>query len=116
MKFSISREALLRPLTLVAGVVERRQTLPVLSNMLIQVNGDEVALTGTDLEVELIGRTVASQVDEPGAATVPARKLMDICKSLPDQAEIQLDRKSTRLNSSHVRISYAVFCLKKKNI
>jgi len=96
MKFSISREALLRPLTLVAGVVERRQTLPVLSNVLIQVNGDEVVLTGTDLEVELIGRTVASQVDEPGAATVPARKLMDICKSLPDQAEIQLSLEEGR--------------------
>ncbi len=45
MKFTISREALLRPLTLVAGVVERRQTLPVLSNVLIQVEGDQVALT-----------------------------------------------------------------------
>ena len=90
MKFTISREALLRPLTLVAGVVERRQTLPVLSNVLIQVEGDQVALTGTDLEVELVGRTVASQVDQPGAATVPARKLMDICKSLPDQSDIQL--------------------------
>ncbi|MGM0782551.1 MAG: DNA polymerase III subunit beta [Pseudomonadota bacterium] len=88
MKFSISREALLRPLALVAGVVERRQTLPVLSNVLIQVDPDQVALTGTDLEVELIGRTVASQVDEPGAVTVPARKLMDICKSLPDQSEL----------------------------
>jgi len=90
MKFSISREALLRPLTLVAGVVERRQTLPVLSNVLIEIEGDQVALTGTDLEVELIGRTVASAVEEEGAATVPARKLMDICKSLPEQSEIQL--------------------------
>ncbi|HSP57622.1 MAG TPA: DNA polymerase III subunit beta [Halomonas sp.] len=90
MKFSISREALLRPLTLVAGVVERRQTLPVLSNVLIQVDNDQVALTGTDLEVELIGRTAPSLVEAPGAVTVPARKLMDICKSLPDQADIQL--------------------------
>lgn len=90
MKFSISREALLRPLTLVAGVVERRQTLPVLSNVLIQVSADELSLTGTDLEVELIGRTAPSQVDQAGAATVPARKLMDICKSLPDQAEISI--------------------------
>ncbi|MEQ5800480.1 DNA polymerase III subunit beta [Halomonas sp. H10-9-1] len=96
MKFSISREALLRPLTLVAGVVERRQTLPVLSNVLIQVGQEEVALTGTDLEVELIGRTVATRVDEPGGVTVPARKLMDICKSLPDQAEIQLSLEEGR--------------------
>ncbi|WP_148252395.1 DNA polymerase III subunit beta [Aidingimonas lacisalsi] len=88
MKFSISREALLRPLTLVAGVVERRQTLPVLSNVLLQVQDDQLALTGTDLEVELIGRTAPDQVDEPGSATVPARKLMDICKSLPEQSEI----------------------------
>lgn len=90
MQFSISREALLRPLTLVAGVVERRQTLPVLSNVLIELDGDQVALTGTDLEVELIGRTVASAVEQQGAATVPARKLMDICKSLPEQSDIQL--------------------------
>ncbi|GHC29101.1 DNA polymerase III subunit beta [Aidingimonas halophila] len=88
MKFSISREALLRPLTLVAGVVERRQTLPVLSNVLLQVQDDQLALTGTDLEVELIGRVAPDQVDEPGSATVPARKLMDICKSLPEQSEI----------------------------
>ncbi|MBZ9558692.1 MULTISPECIES: DNA polymerase III subunit beta [Modicisalibacter] len=88
MKFSISREALLRPLSLVAGVVERRQTLPVLSNVLIEVQDARLALTGTDLEVELIGRAEPSQVDEPGSATVPARKLMDICKSLPDQSEI----------------------------
>lgn len=90
MKFSISREALLRPLTLVAGVVERRQTLPVLSNVLIQVSADELSLTGSDLEVELIGRTAPAQVEQPGAITVPARKLMDICKSLPDQAEISI--------------------------
>ncbi|WP_136247197.1 DNA polymerase III subunit beta [Halomonas borealis] len=96
MKFSISREALLRPLALVAGVVERRQTLPVLSNVLIQVEQDQVSLTGTDLEVELIGRTVASQVEEPGGITVPARKLMDICKSLPDQSEIQLSLEEGR--------------------
>ncbi|WP_163557873.1 DNA polymerase III subunit beta [Halomonas sp. NO4] len=96
MKFSISREALLRPLALVAGVVERRQTLPVLSNVLIQVDADQVALTGTDLEVELIGRTVASQVEAPGSVTVPARKLMDICKSLPDQAELHFSLEEGR--------------------
>ena len=54
MKFSVNRELLLKPLQQVAGVVERRQTLPVLSNVLIQVVEDSVSLTGTDLEVELI--------------------------------------------------------------
>ncbi|WP_445620384.1 DNA polymerase III subunit beta [Kushneria sp. Sum13] len=90
MKFSISREALLRPLSLVAGVVERRQTLPVLSNVLLTVSDGELSLTGTDLEVELIGRVAPSNIEESGAVTVPARKLMDICKSLPDQSEITL--------------------------
>ncbi|MCM2129303.1 DNA polymerase III subunit beta [Larsenimonas rhizosphaerae] len=90
MKFSISREALLRPLTLVAGVVERRQTLPVLSNVLIDVKDDSVSLTGTDLEVELVGRTVPATVDVAGSATVPARKLMDICKSLAEGSDITI--------------------------
>jgi DNA polymerase III sliding clamp (beta) subunit (PCNA family) len=53
MHFVISREALLKPLQLVSGVVERRQTLPVLSNVLLVLNNDELSLTGTDLEVEL---------------------------------------------------------------
>lgn len=96
MKFSISREALLRPLALVAGVVERRQTLPVLSNVLIQVDQEQVTLTGTDLEVELVGRTMASEVEVQGGVTVPARKLMDICKSLPDQAELRFSLEEGR--------------------
>ena len=52
MKFAVSREALLRPLQLVAGVVERRQTLPVLSNLLLSVEGETLSMTGTDLEVQ----------------------------------------------------------------
>ncbi|MDV6318406.1 DNA polymerase III subunit beta [Chromohalobacter sp. HP20-39] len=88
MRFTITREDLLRPLSLVAGVVERRQTLPVLSNVLLEVQDTQLALTGTDLEVELVGRTVPHHVDEPGSATVPARKLMDICKSLPEKTDI----------------------------
>ncbi|MGO1344455.1 DNA polymerase III subunit beta [Chromohalobacter japonicus] len=88
MRFTITREDLLRPLSLVAGVVERRQTLPVLSNVLLEVRDTQLALTGTDLEVELIGRTAPHHVDELGSATVPARKLMDICKSLPEKTDI----------------------------
>ncbi|MCR9185419.1 MAG: DNA polymerase III subunit beta [Halieaceae bacterium] len=90
MKFSISRDALLKPLNLVAGVVERRQTLPVLSNVLMVLEGDQLSLTGTDLEVELVGRVaLPSPVSAPGEVTVPARKLVDICKSLPEGSEIQ---------------------------
>ncbi|WP_437879864.1 DNA polymerase III subunit beta [Pseudomonas sp. LRF_L74] len=90
MHFTIQREALLKPLQLVAGVVERRQTLPVLSNVLLVVEGQQLSLTGTDLEVELVGRVALEDSAEPGEITVPARKLMDICKSLPNDALIDI--------------------------
>lgn len=89
MKFVVSREALLKPLQLVAGVVERRQTLPVLSNVLLVLDGDQLALTGTDLEVEIVGRLQLENAGESGEITVPARKLVDICRSLPDGANIE---------------------------
>lgn len=90
MHFTISREALLKPLQLVSGVVERRQTLPVLSNVLLVLDGSELSLTGTDLEVELVGRVSVDEAKTVGSITVPARKLLDICKSLSDDAMIEL--------------------------
>ena len=87
MKFSVNREALLKPLQQVTGVVERRQTLPVLSNVLLQVDSNQLSMTGTDLEVELVSR-IALEGAEAGEITVPARKLMDICRELPDKADI----------------------------
>lgn len=97
MKFVVSREALLKPLQLVAGVVERRQTLPVLSNVLIVLNGDQLSLTGTDLEVEIIGRVHLEQAGESGEITVPARKLVDICRSLPDGSKIEFLQEDARI-------------------
>jgi DNA polymerase III subunit beta len=97
MRFSVSRDSLLKPLQLVAGVVERRQTLPVLSNVLIQLEGDRLALTGTDLEVEIVGRIQLEQPGESGEITVPARKLVDICRSLPDSAVIEFIEDSQKL-------------------
>ena len=82
MKFSVSRDALIKPLNLVAGVVERRQTLPILSNVLMSLEGNRLSLTGTDLEVELVGRIEVQSEGPDGDITVPARKLVDICKSL----------------------------------
>ncbi|PAU86907.1 DNA polymerase III subunit beta [Pseudomonas sp. WN033] len=90
MQFTIPREALLKPLQLVAGVVERRQTLPVLSNVLLVVDGNTLSMTGTDLEVELVGRINLEEAAVDGEITVPARKLMDICKSLPDDSVLTL--------------------------
>ncbi|WP_339340185.1 DNA polymerase III subunit beta, partial [uncultured Oceanicoccus sp.] len=98
MKFVISREALLKPLNLVAGVVERRQTLPILSNVLLQLEADQLSITGTDLEVELVGRVTLDKASKSGGAiTVPARKLADICKSLPDDSDIEFTQDDQRV-------------------
>ncbi|MBD1601866.1 DNA polymerase III subunit beta [Pseudomonas typographi] len=107
MHFTIQREALLKPLQLVAGVVERRQTLPVLSNVLLIVDGQQLSLTGTDLEVELVGRVQLEEPAEPGEITVPARKLMDICKSLPNDAliDIKLDEQKLLVKAGRSRFS-----------
>lgn len=107
MHFVISREALLKPLQLVSGVVERRQTLPVLSNVLLVLNNDELSLTGTDLEVELVGRTRVATANTHGAVTVPARKLLDICKSLSDDAmvEVSLVEKKLLVKSGRSRFT-----------
>jgi DNA polymerase-3 subunit beta len=107
MHFTIQREALLKPLQLVAGVVERRQTLPVLSNVLLVVEGQQLSLTGTDLEVELIGRVALDEIAESGEITVPARKLMDICKSLPADAliDIRVDEQKLLIKAGRSRFS-----------
>lgn len=83
MRFSLQREVLLKPLQQVVNVVERRQTLPVLANLLVNVEGDRLSLTGTDLEVEMIARTDVEQA-EAGETTIPARKLFEIVRALPD--------------------------------
>jgi len=88
MKFSLSREALLKPLQLVVGVVERRQTLPILSNVLLSLDQSRLSMTGTDLEVEIVGVTDIGAAGEDGDVTVSARKLVDICRSLPEEAQI----------------------------
>ncbi|MCO6056098.1 DNA polymerase III subunit beta [Pseudomonas sp. MOB-449] len=107
MHFTIQREALLKPLQLVAGVVERRQTLPVLSNVLLVVEGQQLSLTGTDLEVELVGRVALEEPAEPGEITVPARKLMDICKSLPSDTliDIRVDEQKLLIKAGRSRFT-----------
>jgi DNA polymerase-3 subunit beta len=87
MRFSLQREVLLKPLQQVVNVVERRQTLPVLANLLVNVEENRLSLTGTDLEVEMIARTEVEQA-EPGETTIPARKLFEIVRALPDGSRL----------------------------
>lgn len=94
MKFVVEREALLPALQLVAGVVERRQTLPVLSNVLVIASAGTLTLTGTDLEVEMLGKISNVAISEEGSTTIPARKLVDICKTLPEGSPIQIEQEA----------------------
>lgn len=89
MKFSVAREVLLRPLSMMAGVVGRRHTLPILSHIRIDATTEGLILTGLDLEVELIWRVGMQHLDVAGSITVPAKKLSDICRSLSDGAIIE---------------------------
>ena len=106
MKLQVGRNELLSALSAVIGVVERRQTLPVLSNFLLDLKEDELVVTGTDLEIELEARARVQNL-APGRATVPARKLFDICRGLPERAEISLEVSGDKalLNSGRSRYS-----------
>ena len=97
MKFSTDRESLLNALQLVAGVVERRQTLPVLSNVLVVAEDGKLELTGTDLEVEIVARVKGIHVDVGGSSTIPARKLLDICRSLPEGSDISVQQEGEQV-------------------
>jgi DNA polymerase-3 subunit beta len=89
MKFAIPRETLLKPLQSVIGVVERRQTMPILSNVLLKINNNQLSMTCTDLEIELVAKSdLDTEINESGIITVPARKLLDICRVLPENAQI----------------------------
>lgn len=109
MRFVISREALIKPLQLVAGVVERRQTMPVLSNILLVASDGMLAMTGTDLEVELVARIPLKDMSESGSVTIPARKLMDICKSLADGAllEVIVSDEKAKIKAGRSRFTLA---------
>lgn len=108
MDITVSREALLKPLQAVSGVVERKQTLPILSNALLTAKDNQLHLTGTDLEIELIGVVAVDAMSQGGSTTVSARKLFDICRTLPENATICL---SLQKNNLLVRAGESCFTL-----
>ena len=96
MRFTLQREAFLKPLAQVVNVVERRQTLPVLANFLVQVQGGQLSLTGTDLEVEMVSR-IAVEDAQDGETTIPARKLFEIIRALPDGSRITVSQAGEKI-------------------
>jgi DNA polymerase III subunit beta len=96
MKLSAPREDVLTPLQAVIGVVERRQTMPILANVLLSARDNRLSITGTDLEVELVAASGVT-VQQAGDITVPGRKLLDICRALPEKTNVVISTEGERL-------------------
>ncbi|MBP6299698.1 MAG: DNA polymerase III subunit beta [Arenimonas sp.] len=114
MRFNLTREAFLKPLQQVVNVVERRQTLPVLSNLLVQVENGLLSVKGTDLEVELTARTAVDN-SEDGEVTIPARKLFDIVRALPDGSKISLSHTGDKVTIQAGKSRYTLATLPAKD-
>ena len=108
MKFTVEREHLLKPLQQVSGPLGGRPTLPILGNLLLQVADGALSLTGTDLEMEWWRAWRWFNRTEAGATTVPARKFFDICRGLPEGAEIRVQLEGDRMLVRSGRSPFAV--------
>ncbi len=108
MRFRLQRETFLKPLAHVVNVVERRQTRSILANLLIKVNEDQLSLTGTDLEVEMISKT---KIEDPesGEITIPARKIYEIVRALPDASQLSVYQSDDKiiLQAGRSRFTYS---------
>jgi DNA polymerase-3 subunit beta len=91
------RDEILNPLSAVSGIIERRHTLPILSNVLIDRSASAVSFLATDIEIQITARSTLTASGEARAITVGARKLVDILRALPESAEVTLDQQEKRL-------------------
>ncbi|PKP63283.1 MAG: DNA polymerase III subunit beta, partial [Alphaproteobacteria bacterium HGW-Alphaproteobacteria-8] len=109
MKISVERSALLKATSRAQGVVERRTTIPILSNVLIEAEGGMASLRATDLDIE-ITETIPAMVSQAGAVTVPAHTLHDIVRKLPEGATVALsaDTATGRLEVSAGRARFTL--------
>ncbi|KZD12889.1 DNA polymerase III subunit beta [Oceanibaculum pacificum] len=109
MKLIIDRAALLKPLAHVQSVVEKRNTIPILSNVLLRAEGDMLSLTATDMDIDVV-ESVGAEVSRPGATTAPAHTLYDIVRKLPEGTQIELAEESGS-NRLTVRAGRSTFSL-----
>ncbi len=107
MQFTVSQDTITRPLQLVCSIVERRAALPILSTILIRAHGDQLSMTSTDMELEMIA-SLPIAVEEEGITAVSARKFLDICRALPSNATISF---KTQDNKAIVRAGKSRFSL-----
>lgn len=114
MKFNINREEILLPLQQIVSVIEKRQTMPILSNVLMVIEDDKLILTGTDLEIQIIAK-IDIAAATPGSITVPARKFLDICRLLPNGAEIKFEQQDDKVKITSNRSRFSLSCLPADN-
>ena len=114
MRFTIPKENILEELQLLQGIVEKRNTMPILANVLMNVTKDEVELTGTDLEVGLKTH-FAADIDKPGAVTVNGKKIFEIVKSLADGGSVVFEMKDDQLEIRSGESEFKVLCLPKED-
>jgi DNA polymerase-3 subunit beta len=110
MKFIINREDILIPLQQIVSVIEKRQTMPILANVLLNIENNELTLTGTDLEIQIINKfPITSSTD--GMITVPARKFLDICRLLPAEVDINFKLIDDKLKITSGRSRFSLSTL-----
>jgi DNA polymerase-3 subunit beta len=111
MQFTIPRSALLKPLSKIVGVLEKRQSMPILANILVEVKNQRLSLTATDLEIEMIARVPLEGPSEAGRITIPGKKWIDVCKSLPEQAHMNFELAENRVILRANRSRFTLACL-----
>lgn len=111
MKFILNRELLLTPLQQIVSVIEKRQTMPILANVLFKLENTQLTLTGTDLEIQIVVK-IPLHSDIEGSITIPARKLLDICRLLPSEADIKFELKDDKLKIQSGRSRFSVSTLR----
>lgn len=114
MKFNINREEILLPLQQIVSVIEKRQTMPILSNVLMVIEDGKLILTGTDLEIQIIAK-IDIETATPGSITVPARKFLDICRLLPNGSEIKFEQQDDKVKITSSRSRFSLSCLPAEN-
>ncbi len=111
MKFSAPRETILKTLQTVVGVVERRQTMPILSNVLLSVQGNKLSVSATDLEVEMVAEAEV-EAEAGGDITVPGRKLHDIFRALPEGTNVEISQTGDRVTVKGGRSRFTLSTLR----
>lgn len=110
MNFIISRDTLLTPLQQIVNVIEKKQTMPILANVLMKFNDAELWLTGTDLEIQIVAKVAVTSAG-PGEITVPARKLLDICRSFSADTELKFSFDGDKLKITSRRSRFSLSTL-----